>query len=59
MVAKPGNTLLHTPPPAASLNNVVAVGHTVNVPLILPATGNGLTVTTTIAATVPQLPLVV
>ena len=47
--------LLHTPPLTASVSVMVAVGHTVNVPMIVPAVGNGSTVTTAVAATVPQL----
>jgi len=46
---------LHTPPLTRSESMVVAVGHTVNVPMIVPALGNGSTVTTDVAATVPQL----
>ena len=49
--------LLHTPLPAASLNVVVDPAHTFRVPVIAPATGNELTVTIAVAATVPQ-PLV-
>ena len=49
-------TLLHTPRSAVGLlNAVVAVGHTIAVPVILPALGSGLTVTTVVAAAVPQL----
>ena len=48
-------TELHTPPPAALLKVVVLVGHTVNMPVIVPALGDGLTVTTLVAAAVPQL----
>ena len=49
--------LLHAPPVVASPNPVVAPAQTVAVPVIVPADGNGLTVTTLIAAAVPQ-PLV-
>ena len=49
--------LLHTPPVVPSLNDVVEPAHTVAAPLIEPADGNGLTVITRVAATVPQ-PLV-
>ena len=49
--------LLHTPLPAASLNVVVDPAHKFRVPVIAPATGNELTVTIAVAATVPQ-PLV-
>ena len=41
--------LLHTPPPVASLIVVVAPGHTVVVPVMDPADGNGLTVTIEVA----------
>jgi hypothetical protein len=33
----------------------VAVGHTVDVPLMVPAVGNGLIVTAAVAVAVPQL----
>ena len=56
-VATPVLVLLHMPPVAPSLNAVVEPAHTVAVPVMVPATGNGLTVTTCVAATVPQ-PLV-
>ncbi len=55
MVATPVETELHTPPATASLKAVVIVGQTTSVPVILPALGDGLTVTTAVAATVPQL----
>ena len=42
--------LLHTPLPVASVNVVVAPAHAVAVPVIVPALGNGLTVTTAVAA---------
>ena len=54
-VAIPGLTLLQIPPPAASVKFVVVVGHTIKPPVIAPATGAGFTVTTAVAATVPQL----
>lgn len=47
--------LLHTPPGAGSLSAVVTVGHTVKVPVIEPAIGNGLTVNVCDAVAVPQL----
>ena len=47
--------LLHAPPVAASANAVDKPAHTVAVPVIVPAPGAGLTVTTIVAATVPQL----
>ena len=49
--------LLQAPPVVASLNPVVDPAQTVAVPVIVPADGNGLTVTTLVAAAVPQ-PLV-
>ena len=45
-LAIPVLLLLHTPPLAASLNVVVDPAHTVAVPLMIPATGGRLTVTT-------------
>ena len=54
-VAMPGDTELHIPPPAASVRFVVVVGQTVNPPVIVPELGVGFTVTTTVAAAVPQL----
>ena len=45
----------HTPPVTASASAVAEPTHTVPVPVILPATGSELTVTTTAAADVPQL----
>ena len=38
--------LLHTPPVAPSVNKVADPAHTAAVPLMIPATGNKLTVTT-------------
>ena len=51
MVAIPVDTELHTPPgsPVAFARAVVAVGHTVNVPVMAPAFGTGFTVTTAVA----------
>ena len=48
---------VHTPPasPDALLRAAVAVGQTVKVPVIAPALGSGFTVTTLVAAAVPQL----
>jgi hypothetical protein len=54
-VAMPVSVLLHTPPDAALLSEVVASSQTVVVPVMLPATGNGFTVTTAEATAVPQL----
>ena len=47
--------LLHTPPVVVLLNVIVAVAQTIAVPVIVPATGNGLTVTFTVVVAVPQL----
>ena len=58
-VATPVDTELHTPPVAASVRLVVVAGQSVNVPLIDPAFGAGFTVTTAVAAAVPQLLVVV
>ena len=49
--------LLHAPPVAASDKPVVEPTHTVAVPVMVPADGNGLTVTTSVAIAAPQ-PLV-
>jgi hypothetical protein len=54
-VPMPVAVLLHMPLPAASLSGVVASSHTVAVPVMVPATGSGLTVATVVAAAVPQL----
>jgi hypothetical protein len=54
-VATPVAVLLHTPPGAISVSVVVAPGQTETVPVIIPATGSGFTVTTRVAASVPQL----
>ena len=47
--------LLHVPPAVASLNVVVAPLHTDAVPVIVPAVGAALTVTTLVATAAPQL----
>ena len=47
--------LLHAPPVAPSLNDVVDPAHRVAVPLMVPADDVPLTVTTSVAATVPQV----
>lgn len=53
----PGLTLLHTPPisPVGSPSVIVAAGQTTKPPVIAPALGKGFTVTTAVAAAVPQL----
>jgi hypothetical protein len=55
IVAFAGVEEVHTPPLTVLVSNVVVAGHNVVVPLMIPALGNGLTVTTFVAATVPQL----
>ena len=59
IVATPVGILLHAPPPAASVSAVVAVAHTIGVPVMIPAEGMAITVTTVVAAVVPQLLLTV
>ena len=54
-----GLALLHSPPPAALVSDVLAPTHTIAVPAIVPASGIGLTVATCVAAAVPQLLLTV
>ena len=49
-----GVTLLHTPPAAPSVSVVLTPAQTTGVPVIVPAFGNALTVTTRVAAAVPQ-----
>ena len=55
VVANIASALLQVPPVAASLNDVVAVAQTVAVPVIVPASGNGFTVTSIESTAVPQL----
>lgn len=55
MVAIAVFTELHNPPPAASLKVVVVPGQAVNIPVMVPASGVALTVTTMVAAAIPQL----
>ena len=55
MVATPVDKLLHTPPPTASVSVELVVGQSTSVPDMLPATGDAFTVTTAVAAAVPQL----
>ena len=54
-VATPLLTLLQVPNPTPSLSNVAVAGHILSEPVITPAFGVGLTVTTTLATAVPQL----
>ena len=52
-------TLLHAPPMAASVKAVFAPAQTTAIPVTVPALGDVLTVTTCVAAAVPQLLLTV
>jgi hypothetical protein len=54
IVAIPIAPELHIPPVAALVNVVEADPHSVPVPVMVPASGILLTVTTVVAATVPQ-----
>ena len=54
-VATPVDTELHVPPPVASVRFVVVVGQATRPPVIVPALGVADTVTTAVAAAVPQL----
>ena len=54
-VARAGIEELHAPPPTPLLNEVVAVGQTVAVPVIVPAFGKRFTVNIIDVAAVPQL----
>ena len=47
--------LVHVPPDAVSFNAVAEPTHTLPVPVIEPAKGNGSTVTTEVAYALPQL----
>ena len=47
--------VLHVPPLAVSLKVIIEPKQTLVAPVIVPATGNGLTVITYIATAVPQL----
>ena len=57
--AMPGLTLLHTPPAVASVSATTAPGHTTGSPVMIFTAGIGMTVTTLVAALVPQLLLTV
>ena len=54
-LATPGLPLLHTPPKAGSVNEVVSPTQITVVPLIVPAEGCAFTVTTCVATALPQL----
>ncbi len=54
-VAIPGDALVQPPPVTEELNEVVAPGHTVATPVIVPGSGVVFTVTTFVATLVPQL----
>ena len=58
-VAVDGIVLVHAPPIEASVNAVFDPAQTVGVPVIAPAFGSALTVTTCVAAAVPQLLVIV
>jgi hypothetical protein len=53
--ATPVALLLHVPPAVAFDNAVVLPAHTVAVPVIVPALGSALTVTTLVVLALPQL----
>lgn len=55
MVAAAGLLLLHTPPAAASVRVLEEPGHTIVAPLMVPADGTPVTVTTAVAPALPQL----
>ena len=54
-VANDVAVLLHVPPVAPSVSDVLLAAHTVDAPDMVPASGNGLTVNVCVAAAVPQL----
>ena len=54
-VATAGDPELHVPPATASESDVVPELQRTAVPLIVPALGDGFTVTTRVAVAVPQL----
>ena len=54
MDATAGDRELHMPPGTASLNNVESPAHTIMAPVITPANGAGLTVTTAVAYAAPH-----
>jgi hypothetical protein len=54
MVAMLVVELVHMPPGAVSLNVEVMPTHRAVVPVMVPATGNGLTVTAVVATAVPH-----
>ncbi len=58
-VAIPVAALLHVPPLVPLLSVVVPLMQTVAVPVMVPADGAPLTVTTFVADTLPQLPVIV
>jgi len=58
-VAMAFEELIQVPPPAELVRLIVAPVHKVEEPVSVPALGLGLTVTTVVAATVPQLLLTV
>jgi hypothetical protein len=54
-VATPDALLLHVPPAAASVSVTEEPAHTDEVPVMVPAAGNGFTVTVVVTVVVPQL----
>ena len=50
-----GELLLHIPPVALLPKEVMAPAHTTGLPVIVPAWGNGFTVTIMVSVAVPQL----
>ena len=52
--ARAGFELIHVPPITVSARVVVAATQTTPVPVMLPALGNGFTVTDSVAYAVPQ-----
>jgi alpha-D-ribose 1-methylphosphonate 5-triphosphate synthase subunit PhnH len=50
---------LHIPPPEPSVTLIIDPAHTLKGPVIVPASGNGLTVTTVVALALPQLTVTV
>ncbi len=51
--------LLHVPPPVALLSVIVAVTHSTDAPVMVPAEGVEVTVTIFVVDALPQLPVTV
>ena len=58
-VAIPAAPELHTPLPPVEVSVVLVVLHSVDAPLIVPASGKGFTVKMLVAVAAPQLPVTV